>query len=66
MPQGPVSRIIIKRPNGQTEVIGRTGHVDHNTAARQFASHGEVVTVRHEMMPQHGAARTVAIHNLKR
>lgn len=65
MPQGPISRIVIRRPNGSTEIIGRVGHIDHNAAARIFASAGEVLTVRHEMMPQKGDAQLVAIHNLK-
>jgi hypothetical protein len=66
MPQGPITRIVLRRPNGSTEIIGRVGHIDHNAAARTFATRGQVVTVRHETMPQQGASRTVAIHNVKR
>ena len=66
MPQGPVTRIVLRRPNGRTEIIGRVGHVDHNTAAKIFSTRGQVLTVRHEMMPQQGVPATVAIHNIKR
>lgn len=69
MPHGPVSKIVIKRPNGRTEIIGRGGHIDLQFAARTFAQFGEVVTVRHEMTQKKddgGNSHLIAIHNTKR
>jgi hypothetical protein len=72
MPQGPYTRIVLKRTNGRTDIIGRQGHLDPHAAARTFAAHGKVTVVRHEMMPvgpqgkPTGAkAQTVAIHHLR-
>lgn len=48
MAQGPYSRIVIRRPDGRTEVITRRGTVDPNEVARAFAAHGTVIAVRHE------------------
>lgn len=65
MPYGPISKIVIKRPDGRTEIIGRGGHIDLRMATQTFAKHGEVVTVRHEMNPRPGKGipHVVAIHN---
>lgn len=62
--QGPYTRVVIRRPNGRTEVIGRSGHLDHHKASREFSNRGEVVAVRHEMADS-GRGRSVAIHPLK-
>lgn len=66
MPQGPITRIVIRRPDGRTEILGRVGHVDPHKATRDFATHGEVLVVRHEMMPIAGRAQTLRIHEVKR
>lgn len=60
------SRIVIRRPGGAVEVIGRKGHLDPHAMARDMAMHGEVLAVRHETMPA-GAKRAqlVAIHKLQ-
>jgi hypothetical protein len=66
MPQGPVTRIVIRRPNGRVEVIGRVGHHDPHRLAREFSGVGVVTVVRHELMPRVGeAGKVVAIHRLE-
>lgn len=63
MAQGPYSRIVIRRPDGQTEVITRRGTVDPGEVARSFSHVGSVVAVRHEQRT--GGAKkpsTLAIH----
>ena len=46
--------------------MGRVGHLAPNTAAREFSAFGEVLAVRHLMMPVKGKTETVAIHAMKR
>lgn len=59
------TRIVITRPDGRTEVVGRPGHHDPHAMARAFEAHGVVVAVRHEMVPDGGgASQTVAIHDM--
>ena len=75
------TRIVVKRPNGKVEVIGRKGQHSPNDVARRFAEKGlgTVMTVRHEMsVPIDSNVRTskaqaaprrtttVAIHQVKR
>ncbi len=43
MAKGPYSRIVIKRPNGETEIIGRPGHLDPTRAIRELSPMGEVL-----------------------
>lgn len=64
MPEGPFTRIVIRRRSGQTDIIGRRGHIDVRQVREMFARHGEIIAVRHEMMPPKGAPYVVAIHNL--
>jgi hypothetical protein len=69
MPQGPYSRIVIRRPSGAVEVLGRIGLVDIHATARQMATSGAgtVLAIRHEQMPAEGGeVRTVAIHAMAR
>jgi len=68
MPQGPFSRIVIRRPNGKVDVIGRVGFVDPHPTSRalQDAGAGEVLAIRHEMMPMAGKPQPVAIHALRK
>lgn len=62
MPARNYTRIVITRSDGRTEVVGRPGHHDADAVARTFASHGTVVAVRHETMPEGGTEpETVAI-----
>lgn len=68
MPQGPFTRIVIRRPNGAVDVIGRMGHVPVDAVGLMVAQMraGTVVAVRHEQMPtEGGAVRTIAIHDLE-
>lgn len=67
MPQGPFTRIVVRRPDGTIDVIGRKGSLDPNKTARTFndAGHGEVLAVRHEMMPVAGKPQTMQIHPMK-
>lgn len=65
--QGPFTRIVLCRPNGRTEIVTRQGHIEPNAAARIFAVHGKVVTVRHETPSVTGGrSRLVTAHNMKR
>lgn len=67
MPQGPFSRIVIRRPNGAVEIIGRNGHVEPAAVSRMMAATqaGTVLAVRHEQMPADGGkVRPIAIHPL--
>lgn len=68
MPQGPFTRIVIRRPSGAVEVIGRMGHVPVDAVGLMVGQMraGSVVAVRHEQMPaEGGAVQTIAIHDMK-
>jgi hypothetical protein len=65
MATGPITRIVLRRSDGRVEIIGRAGHINPHAAARNFAAHGKVVTVRHEMMGAGVRTATVAIHNMR-
>lgn len=65
------TRIVIQRPNGKTEIVGRKGLHDLNTAVAAFEMKGagKVVAVRHETAPidektkrRKARAMTLAIH----
>ena len=64
MAQGPYSRIVIRRPNGKTEIIGRPGLLDPRRAARELEPMGVVLAVRHEKAEGNGKPTTIAIHNM--
>jgi hypothetical protein len=66
MASGPYTRIMVKRPNGRTEVIGRPGVIAPGDAAAMVkdGAMGTVVAVRHEHM-QSGKRVMLAIHDLK-
>lgn len=66
MPQGPVTKIVLRRPNGRTEIVTRIGHIDPKRAVDGLAHVGNVVAVRHEMMPKGGKHETVGIHDTRR
>lgn len=65
MPQGPVTRIVIRRPSKKVEIIGRVGHHDPHRISRELSGMGTVIAVRHEMMPVKGKTQTVAIHGME-
>jgi hypothetical protein len=65
MANGPYSRIVIKRANGRTEIIGRAGHLDPNRMVRELAPFGDVLAVRHEQAEGNGPPTTVAIHTIR-
>ena len=64
MAKGPYSRIVIKRPNGRTEIIGRSGHLEPGKASRELAPFGEVIAIRHEQADGTTRPATIAIHDL--
>lgn len=64
MAKGPYSRIVIKRPNGRTEIIGRPGHLEPRRAARELESMGTVLAVRHEKAEGGHKPTTIAIHDM--
>lgn len=66
MPQGPVSRIVLRRFDGRTEIIGRAGHIDPSRITAALKAAGDVLVVRHEMMPKSGKHETIAIHEMGR
>ena len=68
MAQGPYTRIIVQRPDGKVEVVGRPGMHDPHAVSRLFseAGSGKVIAVRHESMPAGGGVhQTLAIHEVK-
>jgi hypothetical protein len=64
MAKGPYSRIVIKRPSGRTEIVGRHGLMDPARVAREFSAFGQVVAVRHENSEGGAKPTTLAIHDL--
>ena len=64
MAKGPYSRIVIRRPDGKTEIIGRPGLLDPRRAARELEPMGVVLAVRHEKAEGNGKPATIAIHNM--
>jgi hypothetical protein len=52
----PVTRIVVRRPGGAVEVIGRHGHLDPAALVRNFSG-GTVLAVRHEQ-----AGKLLAAH----
>lgn len=67
MAQGPFTRIVIRRPDGNVEIIGRHGIHDPNETARAMTKSGagQVLSVRHEMHTE-GTQRTLAIHPMRK
>ena len=70
----PLTRVMIRRPNGKVETVTRHGTHDQHKMALLFQPHGAVVSVRHEHMPAGGGKTkpvagkrtTLAIHEMKR
>jgi hypothetical protein len=69
------TKVVIRRPNGRVEMIGRRGIHDPHTIARvlEESGAGVVTAVRHETKavesrtkPGHGKPQTLAIHDMRR
>lgn len=75
------THIVVQRPDGKIETIGRHGQHSPNDIARMFAEKGlgTVVAVRHIMqvavdarapvskaVPRKSTTKTIAIHHIKR
>jgi hypothetical protein len=67
MAQGPFTRIVVRRPDGKVEVIGRHGTHAPGDVARALtkAGAGEALSVRHEMHSG-GTQQTMAIHPMRK
>ena len=62
MHTGPITRIVVQRPDGKTEVVGRAGTLEPYRLAREFTpNNGTVTAVRHEQ-----GGKTMAIFALEK
>lgn len=60
-----IFRVVIRRPDGRTEVIGRRGIPDINRIHRDMAHIGTVVSIRHERLNPDGSKDTVGVHGAR-